>query len=67
MISYTAIIFTKKLKWQTIILFNIADHESTILFSILFVITIIAAILALCVWLMFHSASESHYPDVRDL
>jgi len=30
MISYTAIIFTKKLKWQTIILFNIADHESTI-------------------------------------
>jgi len=30
MISYTAIIFTKKLKWQNIILFNIADHESTI-------------------------------------
>ena len=38
-----------------------------VLFSILIVITIIAAILALCAWLMFHSASENHYPDIKDL
>jgi len=37
------------------------------LLSILFVITIMAAILALCVWLMFHSASKNHYPDIKDL
>jgi len=37
-----------------------------VLFSILFVVTIIATILALCVWLMFHSAND-HYPDIKDL
>jgi len=29
--------------------------------------TIIAAILALFVWLMLQSASENHYPDIKDL
>jgi len=37
-----------------------------VLFSILFVVAIIAAILALCVWLMSYSASD-HYPDIKDL
>jgi len=37
------------------------------LLSILFVLTIIAAILALFVWLMLQSANENHYPDIKDL
>jgi hypothetical protein len=38
-----------------------------VLFSILFVLTIIASILALFVWLVFHGANKNHYPDVKDL
>lgn len=35
-----------------------------LIFSILFVITIIAAILVLCALLMLYSASENFFPDI---
>ena len=38
-----------------------------VLFSILFVFTIIAAILALFVWLVVHGANKNHYPKIKDL
>jgi hypothetical protein len=37
-----------------------------VIFSILFVIVIIVAILLLCVRLMFH-AGKDYYPDIKDL
>jgi hypothetical protein len=38
-----------------------------VVLSILFVIAVIVAILALCRWLMLYSAGKNHYPDIKDL
>jgi len=38
-----------------------------VLLSILFVITIIGANVALYLLLMRHGAGENHYPDIKDL
>ena len=38
-----------------------------VILSILFTIAVIAAILALCRWLILYGAVENHYPDIKDL
>ena len=38
-----------------------------VVFSLLFVISVIIATLALCVFLMINSASADYYPDIKDL
>ena len=38
-----------------------------VVFSILFVIAVIVATLALCIWFIIYSASADYYPDIKDL
>ena len=38
-----------------------------VIFSIIFAIAVILAVLALCVFLVINSGEEDHYPDIKDL
>jgi hypothetical protein len=38
-----------------------------VVLSLLFVIAVILATLALCVFLMIYSSSADYYPDIKDL
>ena len=38
-----------------------------VIFSIIFVIAVLIAVLALCVFLIINSGEKDYYPDIKDL